>query len=476
MELRQKVLNGFGWMASTKLLGQIFSWAVTLIVVRILTPGDYGLMAMAALVLTFLNLVSEMGLSSAIVQQKTITEEIIRRCFGMILIINLVLFVMLYFSAIHISGFFSEPKLVPVVQVISLSFLITGLSIVPEAILERNMRFKKISIINLSSVVAGAAVTLTLALMGHGVWSLVWGNISQVLVKTIGYNINVEKFLFPSFNLAGMKSIISFSSMVAMERTLMFFYNQADSFLIGKIFGKELLGIYSVAADLASMPMQKLSGVINQVAFPAFSSIQADRSAISQYTLKAARLLCFTSFPVFWGISGVSPEFVNVILGAKWHDAILPLQLLTLVMPFRMLSNIMSPILRGVGHADTALINLTISACIMTLAFYIGTDWGIIGVCYAWLIAFPFVFIITTYRTTHTLFIEYLALLKTITKPLIAAGGMYLAIIYTRNALPEDFHPAMHLSILIMVGAITYGLIIITTASELKKEALSLLK
>ena len=476
MVLRDKVLSGFGWMAGTKILSQAFSWAVTLIVVRLLSPGDYGLMAMATLVLTFLNLVSEMGLSSAIVQRKDISESIIRQCFGLILIFNFVLLTLVYLSAPFISAFFAEPELLPVVQVLALSFLITAFTIVPEALLEREMNFKKISIINLVSAVIAALITLVLALTGSGVWALVLGNIAMVLIKAIGYNFVNARVIIPSFSLVGMKSISSFGGMVALERTLLFFYTQADSFIIGKIFGKEILGIYSVAAHIASLPMQKISGVINQVAFPAFSSIQSDKQAVAQYVLKAARLMSFTTFPIFWGLSSVSPEFVKVILGEKWLDAILPLQLLTLIMPFRMLGNIMSPVLRGIGRADTAVINLGLSAVIMTSAFLIGTKWGLLGVCYAWLIAYPLVYSIVITRSMRVFAIPLGSYLKSLLKPGIAALGMYLSVYYARELLPAGISPMLQFIAMIAVGAVVYVLIIMTAAKDLKSEAFSLLK
>ncbi len=476
MSLRKQVLSGFGWMAGTKLLSQVFSWTVTLIVVRLLSPGDYGLMAMATIVLTFLNLVSEMGLSSAIVQRKNITQNIIRQCFGLILLFNSLLLILVYLSAPYISAFFAEPELLPVTRVLAISFIITAFTIVPEALLEREMQFKKISLINLASSVTGAITTLTLALNGFEVWSLVWGNISMVMVKAIAYNFINAKIVIPSFSFTGMKSISSFGGMVALERTLLFFYTQADSFIIGKIFGKEILGIYSVAAHIASLPMQKISGVINQVAFPAFSSIQTDKDAVAQYVLKAARLMSFTTFPIFWGLSCVSPEFVLVILGEKWLDAILPLQLLTLIMPFRMLGNIMSPVLRGIGRADVALLNLIISALIMTSAFLIGTNWGLIGVCYAWLIAYPIVYCIVIVRSMKVFDIPVIRYLKCLYKPFVAALGLYLSVYYARELIPDSINAIAHFSTMIIIGIAAYILIIVTTAKELHREALSLLQ
>jgi O-antigen/teichoic acid export membrane protein len=476
MELKQKVVHGFGWMAGGKFVGQLFSWAVTVIVIRLLTPGDYGLMALATLLLTLLNLIAELGLSFAIIQIENLTEKITRQCFGMILVINVSLFLIFILTSTYTARFFNEPELAPVIQVISFSFLLAIFSIVPEALLEREMNFKKISIINFIATIIGAIATLILALLDYGVWALVWGNIALVFAKTVAMNITNDKFILPSFDFTGMRKIMSFSTAVAMDRTLFFIYTQADIFLIGKFLGKDLLGIYSVAAHIASLPMHKIMGSINQVAFPAFSSIQSDKQSVSNYTLKASRMMCLATFPVFWGVSSISPEFVNIILGKKWEDAILPLQLLTLIMPLRMLNNIMSIVLYGIGSANVALVNLIISSVIMISAFYVGLDWGIIGVCYAWITMFPVVFFITTFRTMRILDTEYLTFIKTTFKPFLAGIGMYMAVYATRLLLPEELNSVLLFSTLIIVGALTYLAIILTIANELRIEVFGLLR
>ena len=164
------------------------------------------------------------------------------------------------------------------------------------------------------------------------------------------------------------------------------------------------------------------------------------------------------------------------MLGEKWLDAILPLQLLTLIMPLRMLGNIMSILLHGIGKANVAVINLSISSILMIGAFYYGMDWGIVGVCYAWVIMYPIVFIISSFRTIRTIELSYLPLVKTILKPLIAAIGMYLAVYAVRLILPADLNPALAFGILIATGALTYAAIIYSIADELRHEVIGLFK
>jgi teichuronic acid exporter len=140
-----------------------------------------------------------------------------------------------------------------------------------------------------------------------------------------------------------------------------------------------------------------------------------------------------------------------------------------------MINNIMSIVLYGVGSANVALVNLIISTILMIGAFYYGLDWGIIGVCYAWIAMFPVVFLITTLRTMRTLECSYLAFLMTAFKPFLAGLGMYMAVYSTRLILPVDLNLAVQFSVLIVVGAITYIAIILAIADELRKEVLGLI-
>lgn len=476
MELRTKVLTGMGWIAGTKFLGQLFTWVITLVIIRLLNPADYGLMTMATLVITFLSMIAELGLGAAIVQRKDLDEETIRKCFGVIILTNFLMFTILFVSAPGIAGFFNEAKLTPVIRLVAVSFLITTFSIVPEALLERELNFKNKSILDLSTVIIGSIVTLILALLNFGVWSLVWGKLATSIIKSIGINIIYTKMYRPSFSFVGMKNIFSFSSIVTLEQAIWFLYTQADSFIIGKLFGKEPLGVYSISLHLATLPMQKISGTINQVAFPAFSSIQKERDKVIQYSLKVARLMSFVAFPITWGISCVSPELVSILLGEKWLEAILPLQLLTLVMPLRMVGSLLPSVLRGVGRADISLGNLLIATAIMPGSFLIGSQWGIIGICYAWLIAFPVVFCIIIYRAMRTIGTPLSTYLATLLKPALAAAGMYLSVYMAKGLLPDGMNPIFNFACLILTGVISYSALIYLFADDLRKELFDLLK
>ena len=434
---------------------------------RLLAPADYGLVAMAMVPIGLIQLMEALGMGSALVQKKDLERQMIEQVFALLLLFNLALFLLTYLTAPVIARFFEEPQLEPMSRVLGLQFLLISFSTVPDSLLRRDMRFRRKSIVVLISMVAHAAVTLSLAFSGFGVWALVLGQLAASLTLAVGLNLALGRVYRPRFDFTGMRSVIGFGSLVTAQRLLWYLYSQSDVFIIGKIMGKELLGFYAVAMQLATLPMQKIQGMLNEVGFAAFSRIQSDKEQMASHFLKAVRVLGFLAFPVFFGISSVAPEIVDVLLGEKWHPAILPLQVLSLIVPLRMVSNITTPALLGAGRAGVGLVNLVSACIIMPTAFLIGARWGLTGVAVAWVVAYPFQFLIVLYRSLPFIGVPMLNHLKTLQWPASSATLMYLTVVLTRESLNGvAIQPGLTLFLLIAVGAVTY----LTTMYLLQRE------
>jgi len=475
MDLRKKVLSGLGWSGGNRLISQLFTWTVTIVVMRLLSPGDYGLMAMAGFFINFLALLNELGLGAALIQKKDIDDLYRRQVFGLLLISNCAFYLILSVSSPNIANFFNEQRLIPILRVSSIQFLMMSFSIIPQSLLMRSMDFKKLSIIDLVSNIAGSVITLILALMGYGVWSLVWGSLSISLVRTVGLTVASRFICAPSFSMKGLRETISFGGYVMGSRVLWFFYTQADTFIIGKFLGKELLGYYSVSMQLASLPMEKTSGIINQVAFPAFASIQNESQKVSSYFLKAVRIGSFFAFPILWGMSSIAPELVAVFLGDKWHTAALPFQLLSLVIPIRMISNLMAPAMLGVGRADISFYNTLLGFVVMPTVIVIFAHWGLLGVCLAWMIFFPLVFWRNLSRVVAVIGIRVSDVVAAMIKPLLAAATMYVAVMALKALFGSDPKSITHLVLFFITGAMVYGAMIGSVYRQGCREVLGLI-
>jgi teichuronic acid exporter len=459
MTLRSKVLSGLFWSGGGRLLGQAFTWAITIVVIRLLTPADYGLLALATVFVGFLSLLAEAGLGPALIQARELGELTLRRVFGAVILIDLALFALQVAAAPLIADFFEEDRLVWIIRILALSLLFAIFEVIPASLLTRDLDFKRQSMVHLAAVVCGSLSTLGLALFGYGVWSLVIGSLTTRLFNAVAINVVAPFLMRPVFSLMEMRGLVLFGGQVTATRIMWYLYSQADIFIAGKLLGKELLGIYSVSMHLASLPVQKISGIVNQVAYPAFAQAQHKPETVPMHMLKGIRILSFFSFPVLWGMSSIAPEIVTVLLGPKWEGAAVPLQLLSLVMPISMLSPFLNTAFQGIGHGRVVFLNVLTAFIVMPTAFWIGTNWGTLGLSLAWLIVFPLVFILNLKRMLPLVGLEFSRVLSAVALPALAAAGMYGCVGGARQFLAYAVPEPVLMAALVVVGALGYAAI-----------------
>jgi teichuronic acid exporter len=453
--LKQKVINSFMWLSSTTFLGQAATWVITLVVIRLLKPEDYGLMSMAAVFIGFLTIVNQIGLGPAVIQKADLAEQDLRNANGWVLVINIVLFIALFFCAPAIAWFFNEPRLTSITRVLGLSFILISLYFLPQSLMAREMNFKTRSLIELGANLCSGVVVLGLAWDGFGVWALVLGTLCSHLVKAVAYNTYKVYRHKPAFSLEGMRSMLVFGGYVSISRIIWYFYSQADILICGKIFGKDILGLYAVSMQLVSIPMNKISPMLSQVGFSAFSRVQTELAIVQKYYLEAVHLISLLAFPLFWGSAVIAPEAIPWLLGAKWTSAIVPIQLLSLVMPIRFIGTIYGPVLAGRGRPDVSMWNMIAAMIIMPVAFFIGAHWGIRGVCLAWVIAYPLIFVFMTYRVLNTLKIPAVKFLQAFWLPIAASFPMALGVLAIKSHIPLPI--AITVPVVILLGIVFYA-------------------
>ena len=457
MSLRSQALSGFRWTASVRLASQVLTWAITLVVIRLLTPADYGLLAMATVFVAFLAMFSELGLGAAVVQKADVDELLLRRIFGVILIIHFSLAALLMLSAPLIGAFYDEPRVIPVIRVLSLQFVLAGFAVIPDAQLQRRMEFRNRSLLDLSGAIVASFTTLAMAFSGAGVWALVAGSILSQIVKTIGTNWLSPFRHWPGFSVKGLRSLLRFGGHISAAQVFWMFYSQVDMLICAKLLGKEVLGFYSVAMHLASLPSQRISGLVNQVAFPTFSRMQHDLPKVGANVLLGVRILSFFAFPVLWGMSSIAPEMVEVILGAKWATSVVPLQVLALIIPLRMIGNFVQVAIQGIGRSDVVLRNAIWASLIAPPAFFIGANWGgLLGLSLAWLIVAPLVSLQGMMRGLPALGLRLGGLAKAMMPAASAGLIMYAAVTATRHLLLVEQGGVLRLCVLIAVGTLAY--------------------
>lgn len=477
MEIKQKVLSALKWRTIGTAAFQLISWATTLIVIRLLAPEDYGLMAMAGIFSGICSALASMGLGSAIVYIDKASDYLMRQIFGFILGINLLLVILLIFLAPHVASYFEEPVIEYIMYAQSLNYFVAAFSIVPNALLLKELNFKSKTIIDFCSGVFTSILTVTLALSGHGVWALVWGTIGGTVCQTILLNIKRPFFKFPALSYHGFGKTAAFGGLVSLSRLLWQLYTRADAFIIGKFLNAGTLGFYSIALQLSSLPLEKVGGIINQVAFPAYSTIKNNAEQVTRYTLKVANITSLISFPVFAGLSLIAPEFVILILGDKWVAAIVPIQILSLVMPLRMLNTTIQPAIAGIGRPGLNTIHQTLACIILPTSFYIGVSYGVTGVAIGWLCGYTIWFILTMPRNLQALQVPLLSYLSLLVAPIFCCVVMFLTVSGIKLLCAHyGFNSLVVLLLSITTGAGTYITTIRLISPQRVQQAIELVR
>jgi len=459
--MRRTVVVSLLWQGSASVVSQLISWLATLVVIRLLSPADYGLVAMAGLSIGFLMLIGDLGVGPVVVQAPTLKGPQLQALFGVALWAYLAGAIAAFATAPAVAAFFAEPKLVPIVRTLSLSFVFAGLYAVPQALALRTLEFDRKAKIDVLATLISSIAALALALSGWGAWSLVVAGVATQAFKAIAFQI-LYPCLFPPFpSLAVVRDMAHFGGLITVDRILWFGYTNLDIAIAGRALGGAMVGLYSVALSLASIPFDKVMSIVTQVSFSAFSRTQDDRESLRGGMLQALEAVSLLAFPTFFGMAVVAPEALDVFVGPKWADAVLPFQLLCLALPFRSLGLLFAPVLFGTGRPRIAVENNALTLVSVAVALIVAVHWGVVGLCVGWLVGYIPVFCVTAYRTLATLEMAVGRVIVVVGLPLAATLAMSAGVVEARILLKEALPPVVALGTLSLLGAVIYGGLIV---------------
>ena len=471
------ILHALRWNAVVRTTGQLGTWLITIFVMRLLSPVDYGLMGLATILLGFFGLINELGAIPAIIQRQQVEQCLIRKVFGLVLVSNASLYVAAFAGAPYFAALFGEAyPLATVIRVLALSLIIGALSAVPNALLQRDLKFKTISLIDFAATLVGAVATLMLAIEGGGVWSLVFGSLIKEAGNAVGL-IAVTRFrVAPLLDFTGLRTVLAFGMKISGARIVWYFNSSFDGLLIGKILGEGALGLYSVANTLAYLPASKVLGLSNQIAFAAYSRLQDDRVRVRQYFLEGASIASFIFFPLCWGMSAVADDFIDVVLGPTWHEAAMVLQIIALGVPYRALGLFMQPLVDGLGQPGIGLKNTLTISLIVPAAALAGLYWGLIGLCVASVAGVVVAVTINLRRNLALLDAGYGQLLSAFFPSMLAAGIMYAAVLVANAVLAQVMPVLWRLPAVVVFGAFIYGVVTVSFNRQPANRCLELIK
>lgn len=457
LTLKSNVLRAVGWATATRFLAQMANWAMTLVTIRFLSPQDYGLMAVAMTIVSFVGQIGSVGICDAVVQKQDVADEDLPNIFGLVLVINGGSLLLLWLLAYPAAWFYGEPRLAAVLLVASVLMVPTAFQAIPSALLNKHLDLKAVSQVDAVARISGGALTLGLAWAGGGVWSLIAGPIWIAVLRAVGFTRAARYFQFPHFRFAALAEIIRIGGLRSFEQVLWNIYSNADVFIIGKLLGTDLVGIYYVSRNLAALPVEKFAVTVRPVVFPAFALVQDDRPKALYYLQKATRLLSFISFPVLLGLAATSSQVVALVLGPKWSGAATPVAILAIAMALRPIGLLIPPFLMGLGEFAASVRNTLFGAILFPIAIVIGSHWGLVGVCEAWLAAYPIQLLVLLRRAAIVSRSSISSLLTPIIPPLIGGLLMYAIVRWAGGVLPGNLGTPTELLSLVALGVVVYA-------------------
>ena len=455
--LKARLASGVAWATGTRIIGQVLNWAMTLVVIRFLTPADYGLMALVMAVTGFLQGLTTVGFYDALVQTRSLDVLLWRRSFGVIVVVSCSLALVLCLLAYPLAALFGEPRFASLLQVASLVLPIGAPTAVARARLDRDLSFKQTSRIDMFTGIGSGLLVLALAVAGLGVWSLMVGMLAGSLFSTVAL-WNLAPFRhWPLFSLHGLDGVLRLSGYRTVENFLWYIGQQIDVLLVGKLLGDQTLGVYAVARTVAALPVNKIGAIVRAVSASTFSRLQDDRERAVSYLLGIMRILAFIAFPVFFGMAAVAPELVAVVLSNRWNEAALPLAILAVGMAGRPSGLAMAPFLMALGEYRYSLANSFVSLALFAAAYSAGSFWGLIGVCVAGAVAYPFQLMFQVKRIAKITGASFGGIMATLVRPLCSASAMWACGALARVPIGADGPPAVRLALLVAVGAVAYA-------------------
>lgn len=436
---------------------QVISWASTIVVARLLTPDDYGVMGMAMVYVNLVALVNEFGLTAAILTRRDLGSDDIARIGGFGICIGAFFTVISLGLAGPIGAFYGDPAVRMVIMLLSVNFLISAVGVLPKALLARDLQFHRLAMIDGVTSITQVAVTLVLALLGFRYFSLVFGSIASA-VAGVGLAAlwHGHRIALPR-PFKSIKSSINIGWHVVIGRIAWYTYQNADFAIVGRVLGKTVLGAYTLGWEIATVPVERISVLVGQVTPSIFSSVQHDRPALRRYFLAIVGGLAFITFPAAIGIALTADLLVPIVLGERWVSAIVPMQFLAAYAGIRSIDTVGPQILVFTGHSRQSMWFSIMAACTFPLAFLFATRWGAPGVAATWIVAYPIIMLPIyrlLFRVLEMRARTYFANLWPATSSTLV---MAAAVLVARPWLRANCVPYIALIAEVMIGIVVYA-------------------
>ena len=468
--LASQVRTAVLWRSGSQVLTQIVSWCSTLIVIRLLAPQDYGLFAMAQVMLVLLSTMNGWGLASALIREAEVSEDRLRQTLGMLILLNAGLALTQFLAAPLVALWFGQPEVTNLLRVLALLYLAVPFCALPHAIMSRRLDFRRPAQVRLAAALMGAATALTGAFNDWGVWTLVAAPLVMILTEAIGMMWASGAPIRPSFRFSGAGHIAGFGGVMTATQLFWFVQSQSDVMIAGRVLDPHDLGVYSTGLFIAQLLAAKFVPPINEVAYAAYSRQQGGGP---EPLLATIRLVMLVALPAYAGMAVVAESLVPVLLGEKWIEIIPLLPILAGAMAMLTLQILFAPATNARGVPWAALRIAIIGSVAMPISFFIGSHFGIAGFAWGWVGGMAVLTGATVTLSGRIIGLRLSGLVRAVAPPLAAALVMAGGVALLLAVLPDGLPSLLALMLAVPVGVALYGGALHAIAPDRLAEALA---
>jgi O-antigen/teichoic acid export membrane protein len=354
-DLKEKTIRGGFARLAAQGAGFILRLVSIMVLARLLGPKDFGLVGMVTVFTGVLSLFRDFGLSSAAIQCATVTDEQISTLFWINLLVGALLGFLSAAMAPFIAAFYHEPRLLGVTIALASGFLFNAAGVQHGVLLQRQMRFTALAVINTVGLIVGTAIAIVGAMAGYGYWSLVAMALAMPLITTIGFWLSTGWVPGRPRRRVGIRSMMRFGSIVTVNGLVLYIANNLEKVLLGRFWGVDALGIYGRSYQLINIPTDNLNSAAGEVAFAALSRLQDDPSRLRSYFLKGYSLILAMTLPITVACALFADDVVFVLLGAKWAAAAPILRLLAPTIFIFAIANPLGWLMFSLGKVERSL-------------------------------------------------------------------------------------------------------------------------
>ena len=375
--LRHKTIHGVGWSFIDNISNSGITFLVGLVLARLLTPEEYGIMAMIAIFIAISNSIIDSGFSNALIRKTRIERVDYNTVFYFNLTVSILIYVLLHLAAPAISVFFKEPVLLAVIRVIGWVLIINALAIIPRTQFVRNVDFKTQTKVSLISSISSGVIGIGMALGGMGVWSLVGQQLSRQFLNTLFLWVYSKWHPVWEFSTESFKELFGFGSKLLLSGLLNTIYKNIYYIVIGRFYTSAQLGQYTRAEQFNMIFSSNLTSVVQRVSYPVLSSIQEEPERLREAYRKVIKITMLITFACMLGLAAVAKPLILILIGEKWLPAVYFLQIICFSGMLYPLHAINLNILQVKGRSDLFLKLEIIKKTIAVFPILIGIFYGI---------------------------------------------------------------------------------------------------